>query len=366
MIGAGIAAVPLLVLLVILLVWYPEIGAWLYPQPEEEQTEVVVLSHPLSAQEVVKEEDVAQRLEACSVAPEGCLTKEELIGKRLKVSLSTNTILTDRLVYEGEELSEDERIHYFDYIECSDTLQAGDYVDIRIVFPNGADFVLLAKKRIETAKQTQDMDTGRFQSQLWFQVNEREILTLSSALVDMYLTKDCRIYAIQYLLDSQEEAQVNYPVNDVVRQLMEKDPNLVAVATQAARDQLRTLVGTGESMNSEQQEETDWFDEERFGEGYSGAEASKEGYLNQGYSKEGYLDEVYSGEGYSEAGDLAEGYLDAGYLDESALEKEASKKEGSDEKRSDQEVLADFQGWSGPYEIGTNKASSEDVPVFYE
>lgn len=246
LIGAGIAAIPLLLVILVLLICYPEIYGVLYGKEETQQAEVWYLRHDLAAEAVIEEKDIVKRQQDAKGLPENILPAESLLGKRLKVSLAGNTMLTGDMVYEGEGLTADERIHYFNFIESSGVLKKGDYIDVRIVFPNGADFVLLSKKKLENTRALSGTDGTHTQSELWFQVNETEILRLSSALVDMYLTEGCRIYAIQYILDSQEKAQVNYPVNEVVDQLMEKDPNIVEKAKQAAGDRLRKLLEEGE------------------------------------------------------------------------------------------------------------------------
>lgn len=259
LIGAGIAAIPLLLVILVLLICYPDIYGVLYGKEEKQQKEVWYLKHDAAAEAVITQEDIVKRKQDAEGLPGNILSGEKLLGKRLKVSLAGNTMLTEDMVYEGEGLTDDERIHYFNFIESSGVLKKGDYIDVRIVFPNGADFVLLSKKKLENTRLLAGSDGTQAQSELWFQVNETEILRLSSALVDMYLTEGCRIYAIQYILDSQEKAQVNYPVNEVVNQLMEKDPNIVERAKQAAEDKLRKLLEEGqqkeEPMYTESEED---------------------------------------------------------------------------------------------------------------
>lgn len=269
LIGAGIAAIPLLSVIVVLLICYPDIYGFLYGEGDKQQVEVWYLKHDAAAEAVLVEGDVVKKMQDIDGLPQNVLTREKLLGKRLKVSLARNTMLTEDMVYEGEELTDDERIHYFNFIECSGALEKGDYIDVRIVFPNGADFILLSKKKLENTRLLSGPDGAQTQSELWFQVNETEILRLSSALVDMYLTEGCRIYAIQYILDSQQKAQVNYPVNEVVNQLMESDPNIVEKAKQAAEDKLRKLLEEGN-----QKEEPVYFEGDEESEAYEYEEDS--------------------------------------------------------------------------------------------
>ncbi len=125
-----------------------------------------------------------------------------------------------------EAVADDVRIHGFPYIKLTNRLQAGDYVDVRISFADGGDFVLLSKKRVQGIEPLGEEGTNS----IWFTVSEEEILRLSSAVVDAYLNEGCSIYAIQYVSETQKEAVVNYVVSDLVKELIEENPNIVKKA----------------------------------------------------------------------------------------------------------------------------------------
>lgn len=67
-------------------------------------------------------------------------------------------------------------------------LNIGDYVDIRIMFPNGTDYVVLAQKKIENIVGTT----------FWMDLAEDERLLLNSATVDSYLNQGSKLYATKY------------------------------------------------------------------------------------------------------------------------------------------------------------------------
>lgn len=134
---------------------------------------------------------------------------------------------TDLVILEStEEVTDDLRIHGFPYIQMTSRLKPGDYVDVRISFANGGDFVLLSKKKIQGLGPLREEGTNA----IWLTVSEEEILRLSSAVVDAYLNQGSSIYAIQYVSENQKEAVVNYVVSDLIKQLMEEDPNIVKMA----------------------------------------------------------------------------------------------------------------------------------------
>ncbi|WP_343207857.1 SAF domain-containing protein [Anaerolentibacter hominis] len=152
----------------------------------------------------------------------------EVVGKRAKVSLKRGGILNGDVLYDGEKIEDDLRLRQYRFIQLTDKLKPGDYVDVRISFSSGADFILLSKKKIQDIT-FQNTEAGT-EDGLWIQVNEEEMLRMSSAAVDAYLHENCTIYAISYILETQAEAAVNYPVNEVVEKLLEDDPNIAVRA----------------------------------------------------------------------------------------------------------------------------------------
>lgn len=122
-------------------------------------------------------------------------------------------------------ISNDVRLHYYTTVKLSEKLGIGDYVDIRITFANGMDFIVLPKKQIiDLSISNQD---GSSLQVLWIEVSEEEILRMSSACIDINLHEGSLLYAIKYLDDMQEKAIVNYPVSEAVRKLIEYDPNII-------------------------------------------------------------------------------------------------------------------------------------------
>lgn len=165
------------------------------------------------------------------------LTMGNIIGKRAKLDLNKSTIITKDLIYEGALLKDDLRLYNYSYIKLEDKVKNGDYVDIRIKFPNGADFILLSKKKVlDCSIYNQEANT---KNSLWLEVSEEDILRLSSAVVDAYRVNGCSIYAIQYVEETQMASVVTYPVNQVVYDLMKKDPNIVEKATNVLEENLR-------------------------------------------------------------------------------------------------------------------------------
>ncbi len=168
---------------------------------------------------------------------------EEVIGKRLRYKVAANTMLIPEMIEDGEKVSEDTRKHCYHFIEMTDALCVGDYVDIRIQFPNGADYIILSKKKVLACSQYNEQEGT--QNDLWLEVSEEEILLLSSAVVDAVLQEQARIYAIQYVSQDQEKAIITYPENEIVHALIQEDPNIIQQAIKKMENRVRERVNMG-------------------------------------------------------------------------------------------------------------------------
>ncbi|MDD1505220.1 hypothetical protein PVA17_21090 [Lysinibacillus sp. CNPSo 3705] len=149
-----------------------------------------------------------------------------------KTDLTANTILTESIVYAEEMITNDIREGEYSFIELPSKLQVDKYVDIRIQFPSGDDFVLFAKKKV---KDVQGVT-------MWVDVDEGEIMTMSSAIVDAYVS-GAKIYAMPYVDEHmQQNSEMTYPVKLNVKELIQKDPNIVNIAKLNLEQQNRARV----------------------------------------------------------------------------------------------------------------------------
>lgn len=178
----------------------------------------------LPAGHVIRMEDmVPLELPEDSVPADWLKSKEQIAGKTVKLPLRANTLLTGTLLYEAEPTPDDLRFREMGFIQLPNALGERDVVDVRIQFPTGQDYILLSKKKVEALAS----------GMVTMTLDETEILSLSSAIVDAYLHK-ASIYALLYVEPSlQTKALPTYPANDAVLQLIRKDPNIVKRAEHA-------------------------------------------------------------------------------------------------------------------------------------
>lgn len=206
---------------------------------KEEMVKVEVVTRDISSGEPIAETDLDTRLMPRStVAEDTVLSKELIRGKLAKVNLPVNSAVTSSVIYEDEVTAKDIRNQEFKLMELPSKLKTNDYVDVRIKFPSGQDYIVLSKKRV------QDLQSGT----VWYRMNEKEILNISSAIVDAYI-QDATIYALDYVEPGiQEKAITTYPANKAVLDLIDSDPNIVQKATTEL--ERRTRVKLEEALNS--------------------------------------------------------------------------------------------------------------------
>lgn len=151
-------------------------------------------------------------------------------GLKAKVDLTPGTVLTPDVVYEDEPLAADVRKQEYNIITLPTQLQTGEYVDIRLRLPNGQDYIVVSHKQVEIPT----IDGVDSENCVWLEMDEVEILNMSSAIVEAYKMNGAKLYATRYVeAGIQDAATITYLPSDEVIALMAKDPNAVQEAKNA-------------------------------------------------------------------------------------------------------------------------------------
>ena len=158
-----------------------------------------------------------------------------------KVTMKKNTLLTTELLSKGDnQVQDDVRKQEYNMIVLPIDLVTGDYVDIRVMFPNGQDFIVVAKKEVEIPT----IGTADSEDTIWMNLSEDEILHMSCAIVDSAQVKGAKIYATKYTeAGMQKAATPTYPINESTSKLLQSDPNIL----EKAMTEIRTRYGNGNS-----------------------------------------------------------------------------------------------------------------------
>lgn len=116
---------------------------------------------------------------------------------------------------------------------CADAIV--DYVDLRITYPRGEDFIVLSHKRVMSiTNQT-----------LKVHMTEEEQHLYQAALVDFYLSRGygSDLYLTKYVEPGiQGEAAVYYSVPSNIEAAVRKDPNIVDMAQVTVEGALRDMI----------------------------------------------------------------------------------------------------------------------------
>lgn len=142
-----------------------------------------------------------------------------------KVTMKKNTLITTELLSKGDnQVRDDVRKQEYNMIVLPMDLATGDYIDVRVQFPNGQDFIVVSKKEVEipNVNGTDSNDT------IWISLTEDEILHMSCAIVDVAQVKGAKIYATKYTeAGMQKAATPTFPVNESTSALIRSDSNIL-------------------------------------------------------------------------------------------------------------------------------------------
>lgn len=138
---------------------------------------------------------------------------EEDIGSTAVVDMCEGmTVMTNMVT--PLDVANDTREYELQVVNLMVDQKENDYVDIRIMFPDGTDFLILPKKPVYNL----NLENCVF----WTYLNEEEILRMASATIDAYTITGTKIYATRYVESSlQEQATPNYLVNAYVQDMMD-------------------------------------------------------------------------------------------------------------------------------------------------
>lgn len=140
----------------------------------------------------------------------------DVVGQRYKTDLSTGTLMTPALVYPNDLTGD---LRYLDVVldELPIGLEVGKYIDVRIQFPFGQDFIAMNHKEIV------DINANV----LKLVVSQADIYVYESIQTDKGLFPNTKLYCLEYIDGGiQESARNYYPMRIETLSAMVQDPNI--------------------------------------------------------------------------------------------------------------------------------------------
>lgn len=200
---------------------------------------VYVFQKEKKAGEIIADTDLSPVEVSQKALPQDAIaTLDGAVGKVVRCNVSLNTPVTQSIIYSEGDYPDDLRVMEYTVINLPQKLDVSNALDIRIMFPNGLDYIVLSKKTVVDYLKGENGQP----STLWLHVSEEEILRMSSAIVDASLIEGSTLYAARYVApDIQKEAAKTYPANLEVLELIKTNPNVVQNAISALEDRNRRV-----------------------------------------------------------------------------------------------------------------------------
>lgn len=185
---------------------------------------VYVATKKIGMGDKISKENVAYGEKLSSMPSDYFITEEDM-GKLAVINIDKDTILMKNMIT-TEQVDGSLREREFTELFLSSNLKENDFVDIRILFPNGEDCSVLPKKALKNLSLEEN------KNYMW--LTPEENLTISCAIVDAFQHKGSKLYTVKYIEPLlQEPTEVTYTPSEAVINLIQKDPNILEVASKA-------------------------------------------------------------------------------------------------------------------------------------
>ena len=184
----------------------------------------VAKENGLKAGETLEDGVNVMKQSVLTVLPASFYITAEDLGTQALIDIDAETPILKSMV-SNFVVESDTREYELSVVSLMTDQQENDFVDVRILFPNGEDYVVLTKKQVTNL----NFEYCVFDTFL----SEEEILRMSSAIIDAFTVSGTRIYCTRYVEPSlQDEATPTYLVRNETIDLIHSSPNVISIAEQ--------------------------------------------------------------------------------------------------------------------------------------
>ena len=185
----------------------------------------------VKAGDEIKEKDlVTIKFPASCVKDNYIQDPSDAVGKYYKIKTTYGTPITQDTIMDDEL---DDSSREIDIVSSSwpTGLKVGDYVDLRLIYPKGEDYIVLSHKRVN------DINGETLKVIL----SEREIMFYGSAVIDQFINSSngAVLYCTKYVEPGvQKPAEVYYNIPANILTVLTANPNIIdkIVDTGISRD----------------------------------------------------------------------------------------------------------------------------------
>lgn len=210
---------------------------------EAKMKKVYVVSKDINSGEIVSDSNLKQVLATGDAIPNNTVKIEDITeNTTAKIDLKVGTVITTNMINEeGQETSSDLRTQEYNMVQLPGQIKDGEYIDIRLRLPSGTDYIVVSKKKVTIPK----IDGVESLNTIKVNMTEEEILLMSNAIVEAYWAPGSILYTSTYVEPGlQDKATPTYLPSDRVIQLINADPNIVAVAKNELFTRYNNTAGT--------------------------------------------------------------------------------------------------------------------------
>ena len=181
---------------------------------------VYTLNKDVESGDQVTEADFTMTQVTNATAPTDYLTPSDLGTNMIaKISMTRGTVLSKEMIYIDETVTgNDVRKEEYNMFVLPTDLVTGDYVDVRLIFPNGTNYIVVSKKKVEIPNIAGVDSTDTISMEL----SEDEINTISNAIVEAFKVDGAKLYVNKYTDPGLQ-----------VMDLINSNPNIVTEAREA-------------------------------------------------------------------------------------------------------------------------------------
>lgn len=197
---------------------------------EDNKKSVYIAKSNIRSGEILSIDKVEEQIVYSSQPIESYITKNDL-NKPAMIDIPEGTHIVKGMLAKNTVSSVLREVEY-DVIHISSNIEPNDYVDVRIVYPNGESYVVLSKKPLKGFQPDTPI------CYLW--VDEEELLRMSAAIVDAGLYHGSSLFMTKYIEPNIQEASIiTYTPSVSVLSLIENDPNIVTRLSQELNKEVR-------------------------------------------------------------------------------------------------------------------------------
>jgi hypothetical protein len=188
--------------------------------------------------------DLTQVYALKDVIPTDSITADDITENTIaKIDLTKGLVLSKSMIEESDaKVTSDLREQQYNMLVLPQYLEVDDYIDIRLVLPNGQDFIVVSKKKVKNMTE----DT------IWIDMYEEETVAMSGAIVEAYKIAGSKLYATTYVEPGiQESATTTYKPSSEVITLINSDSNIVNEARQKLKERYDNLNDVRNQINTQ-------------------------------------------------------------------------------------------------------------------